>query len=407
MATWTRGMAGSAAPARTGGGAPGPFPAVGRAALAAALAVSLAAPAAPALASDSLEASTAVSVEAAALTATPSPDVSCALSEVASHAVSVTVGNAAGAPAVSWSRTRGGAHDPSFSSEGGTCPLADIDAAGSYVYTARVVDGWGREASASVAVEVRDDGASDPEADYVRASVADAATGVRVSGSIHKSASLVVVPAGRGDAAYRRLAEAAGGRGVAAAWTVSLEGAPRGSSAFRGVLTVELPDVRGARAASAARSSVEAARGIAGASAAGPAPFGFAALPGSSDGGVRAVAPLASEGSADVLLLPEGGEGAVFMTGSAGADAVAVCTGSLGAFALLEDSPVPPSTPAGPGEPRPGVPSEGVSQGGAPLTRTGDAPLGAASTAALAVAALALVAAGSRLRPPAVVRKGR
>ena len=374
---------------------------------AAALAASLAMPAATALASDSLDASTAVSVEAAALTATPSADVSCTLAEAASRTVSVTVDNAAGTPAVSWSRTRDDAADPAFSAEGEACPLTGIDAVGSYAYTARVVDAWGREAFASVVVEVRGD-APDPGADYVRASVADAATGVRVSGSIHKSASLVVVPAAQGDAVYRRLVKAAGGRGVAAAWTVSLEGAPQGFSAFRGVLTVELPDMRGVRAASVAQSSVEAARGITGASAVEPAPFGFAAFPGSNDEAARAVAPLTSEDSADVLLLPEGGGEALLMTGSTGAGAVTVRTGSLGAFALLEDSPVPPSTPVGPsGEAQPVEPSGNVSRDGAPLTRTGDIPLGAASTAALVVAALVLVAAGLGLRSHAIVRKGR
>lgn len=291
---------------------------------AAALAASLAMPVAPACASGPLETSTSVSVAAAELSAAPSGKVSCALSEVASYSVSVTVGNAAGTPTVTWSRTRGDALDPSFSASGEACSLSGVTEAGSYAYTARVVDGWGREASATVEVEVS---ADEPVSDYVQGAAADPATGVQVAGSIHRSASLSVRAVAADDAACQRLQASAGGRGVSAAWTVSLSGVPEGVPAFQGVLTVELPAVQAASLAAASLSRT--ALGAPGSSVGSDALAAFSSP--------RAAAPPAA--SVDVLLLPEGGGDAVLLRGGLGAGTVTVSTGALGAFALLGDAP--------------------------------------------------------------------
>lgn len=364
-----------------------------------------------AFAADDLEASTSVSVAAAPLVATPSPEVSCTLAEVASRTVSVSVDGAAGVVSVSWSRTRDDVPDPFFKATGEVCSLADVDLPGAYAYTAHVVDEWDREAYATLDVRVRE-GDPPPGSDYVQVSSTDTSTGVCVSGAIHRDASLMVWLTAPGDADYERLRAAAGTRTIAAAWVVSLVGAPQDTPAFQGVLSVELPAVQ---AISGATSPVRDTSEIPSPACLEPAvAFGYGAS--SLPDGAHAVASLATSGtptlrvpSAEVLLLPEGSEEVVLLAGVPSADTVSVRTSALGAFALLEGKPPDEGEPTGPLAPSDSegslTPLGTARPDSSPLSRTGDVALAAAPLAALAVAVLVLVTVALRLRAP--LRKDR
>lgn len=136
--------------------------------------------------------------------------------------------------AYTWTRSVDGMPDPSFTNPGtSACSLADIVKNGDYRYTVTVADESGRSASATVRVLV--------SGGYERTPLVDAATGVMVSCSHYKGARLVVSLLGVGEREHGLLLAAAGGRELAYAYRLALDGVPSGVQAAVGQVDVSVP----------------------------------------------------------------------------------------------------------------------------------------------------------------------
>lgn len=133
--------------------------------------------------------------------------------------------------------------DAAFGDDRRQHPLVDDVLAGrletnrTYRYTVQVTDpASGSSASASIDVSVSDV--------YLDRTLANEASGVTVSGALHRSlgdADLSAMVLDEHTSAYSFLLEAAQGRYVQDAWLVSLPAAADGSAAYRGTLGVSFP----------------------------------------------------------------------------------------------------------------------------------------------------------------------
>lgn len=162
-----------------------------------------------------------------------SGDLAGSVDDVRSQEIRVDV-EGGGSLTYAWDRTVDGEPDSSFADPGAnTCSLADIVRNGDYRYTVTVTDESGRAATAAVRVLV--------SGDYERTPLMDAATGLIVSCSHHKDAQLVVSLLDVDECEHGLLRAAAGGRDLACAYRLAIDGVPPAAQAVIGELQVSVP----------------------------------------------------------------------------------------------------------------------------------------------------------------------
>lgn len=193
----------------------------------------------PALAADSISTSTEVIVRTAptSLTITGiSEDIAASVDEVRTLSLVVEAAGQ-GELTYSWSRTTNNTPDETFSCEGATCPLSDVQADTTYTYTATVTDETGASVSASVTVRV-----SATLDEFVNERITYPLLGVTIEANRHKDAHITVSIQPVGTDAFSRLLDAAGDTYLRPpAYSISVVGQPQDEPAFVGNIRISYP----------------------------------------------------------------------------------------------------------------------------------------------------------------------